>query len=315
MTTLLLTHSCFVDHDTGPGHPERPDRMRAIDAVLKHEMFADLVRDEAPLREDVEAAIALAHSHDYIDQIKRVRPGPGQEPVRLDPDTVLSPKSWEPALRSVSSGLDAIDRVLDPDNDIKNAFCQVRPCGHHAEKDRAMGFCFFSNVAIAAKYAQQKHGLERVAVIDFDVHHGNGTQDVFWGEKDLFLASTHQFPLYPGTGDWGETGEHNNICNVPLNANEGSETFREAIGDRVLPALEAFRPDLVLISAGFDAHEADPLANLRLREPDYAWVTLEIMGVADRMCGGRVVSMLEGGYDLKALAGSTAAHVRALMTA
>ncbi|MEM9028305.1 MAG: histone deacetylase family protein [Pseudomonadota bacterium] len=315
MTTLLLTHSCFVDHDTGPGHPERPDRMRAIDKVLAHEMFGDLLREDAPLRDDVEGAIVLAHPAAYLEQVKRVRPGNAQEPVRLDPDTVLSAGSWEAALRSVGAGLDAVDRVMDPASSVKNAFCQVRPCGHHAEAQRAMGFCIFANVAIAAHYARARHGLERIAVVDFDVHHGNGTQDIFWSDKDLFLASTHQMPLYPGTGNWDETGAHNNICNVPLAPNDGAEAFREAFDTRVLPALDAFRPDLVLISAGFDAHDADPLANLRLTEPDFRRATEEILAVADKRCGGRVVSMLEGGYDLRALAGSVAVHVKALMSA
>ncbi len=315
MTTLHITHPCFVEHDTGPGHPERPDRMRAIDAVLGHEIFAPLVRETAPLREDVEWAIGLAHPQAYIEQIKRVRPGPGQEPVRLDPDTVLSPASWEPALRAVGAGLDAVDKVIDPQSGVKNAFCQVRPCGHHAEADRAMGFCIFSNIAIAAKYAREKHGLERVAVVDFDVHHGNGTQDIFWSDASLFFASTHQLPLYPGTGALDETGAHNNICNAPLAPNDGSDPFREAFQTRVLPELERFHPDMILISAGFDAHEADPLASLRLTEPDFAWATEEILKVSERVCAGRVVSMLEGGYDLRALAGSVAVHVKTLMGA
>jgi acetoin utilization deacetylase AcuC-like enzyme len=232
--------------------------------------------------------------------------------VRLDPDTVLSPGSWEAALRAVGAGLMAVDKVVA--GEVKNAFCQVRPCGHHAERTRAMGFCIFSNIAIAGMYARAKHGLERIAVVDFDVHHGNGTQDVFWSDKDLFLASTHQMPLYPGTGALGETGV-GNICNAPLRPGDGGEQFREAMRSRVLPALRNFSPDIVLISAGFDAHEADPLANLRLKEEDFAWATTELCEIAEKSCHGRVVSMLEGGYDLTALARSVAVHVKTLMDA
>jgi acetoin utilization deacetylase AcuC-like enzyme len=314
MTTLHLTHPCFVEHDTGPGHPERPDRMRALDRLFAHEVFAPLKREEAPLREDVEDAITFAHPKSYLDWIKGVRPAEGEEAVRLDPDTVLSPKSWEPALRAVGAGLYAVDQVMDPRSGIKNAFCQVRPCGHHAEAERAMGFCFFNNVAIAALYARRKYGAERVAVVDFDVHHGNGTQDIFWSDKNLFLASTHQMPLYPGTGDVSEVGV-GNICNAPLRPGDGGEPFKEAFTTRVLPALRNFCPDFVFISAGFDAHQDDPLANLRLTEPDFFWATSKIAEIADSLAQGRLVSMLEGGYNLNALARSTGVHVRALMQA
>jgi acetoin utilization deacetylase AcuC-like enzyme len=312
MTTLLLTHPCFVEHDTGIGHPERPDRMRAVDKALAHEAFAKLKRMDAPLRADVEDAIALAHPRKYIDAIKAARPGKGEEPVRLDPDTVLSPGSWEPALRAVGAGLEAIDQVMR--GDVKNAFCQVRPCGHHAETARAMGFCIFNNVAIAGMYARKAHGAERVAVIDFDVHHGNGTQDIYWNNKDLFFASTHQMPLYPGTGALSETGV-GNIWNAPLRPGDGGDPFREAFESRILPALKSFGPDLVLISAGFDAHEDDPLANLRLKEPDFAWATAKLAEVADKQAHGRLVSMLEGGYNLNALARSVSVHVAELMKA
>jgi acetoin utilization deacetylase AcuC-like enzyme len=312
MTTLLVTHPCFILHDTGAGHPERPDRMRAIDKVLRHDIFNPLQREDAPWRDDVEERIALSHPKSYIDTIRDSRPPAGGEPVRLDPDTVLSPGSWEAALRAVGAGLMAVDKVVA--GEVKNAFCQVRPCGHHAERTRAMGFCIFSNIAIAGMYARAKHGLERIAVVDFDVHHGNGTQDVFWSDKDLFLASTHQMPLYPGTGALGETGV-GNICNAPLRPGDGGEQFREAMRSRVLPALRNFAPDIVLISAGFDAHEADPLANLRLKEEDFAWATTELCEIAETSCRGRVVSMLEGGYDLTALARSVAVHVKTLMDA
>jgi acetoin utilization deacetylase AcuC-like enzyme len=313
MATLLVTHPCFLNHLTGPGHPERPDRMRAIDRVLGHELFKDLVRAEAPLREDVEEQILLAHPREYLEGIKAARPREN-ESIHLDPDTVMSSGTWEAAQRAVGAGLLAVDKVLDPESGITNAFCQVRPCGHHAEKDRAMGFCLFSNVAIAGMYARARHGAERIAVVDFDVHHGNGTQDVFWSDKDLFFASTHQMPLYPGTGALNETGV-GNIWNAPLRPGDGGEPFREAVESRILPALRNFGPDLILVSAGFDAHEADPLANLRLVEADFMWVTEKLAEAAARHCNGRLVSMLEGGYDLTALARSVGVHVRTLMDA
>jgi acetoin utilization deacetylase AcuC-like enzyme len=312
MTTLLITHPAFLQHDTGPGHPERPDRMRAIDKVLAHEVFNDLKRVEAPLRDDAEDWISLVHPRDYIEAIKEARPAPGEPPVRLDPDTVLSSGTWEAALRAVGAGLLAVDDVMS--GVARNAFCQVRPCGHHAETARAMGFCLFNNVAIAAMYARRKYGAERVAVVDFDVHHGNGTQDIFWSDKDLFLGSTHQMPLYPGTGALSETGV-GNICNAPLRPGDDGETFRDAFESRILPALKNFSPDLVLISAGFDAHRDDPLANLQLVEADFAWATEQLLSVAERQSSGRLVSMLEGGYNLAALARSVAVHVKRLMDA
>ncbi len=312
MTTLLVTHPCFVDHDTGPGHPERPDRMRAIDKVMEHEIFNALQREAAPLRDDVESWIVKAHPQAYLDMIKEARPAPGEDPVYLDPDTVLSSGSWEAAMRAVGAGLLAVDAVIE--GRVANAFCQVRPCGHHAETARAMGFCLFNNVAIAAYYAREKHGAERIAVVDFDVHHGNGTQDIFWKDKDLFFASTHQMPLYPGTGALGETGV-GNIWNAPLRPGDGGEPFREAFESRILPALHDFGPDLVLISAGFDAHRDDPLANLALVEADFAWATEKLAAEARRHSQGRIVSMLEGGYNLTALARSVAVHVKGLMDA
>ncbi len=314
MPTLLITHPCFVDHDTGPGHPERPDRMRAIDRVLAHDYFADLVREEAPSRDDVEAQILLAHPKRYLDMIKDARPEVGEGRVHLDGDTVMSPGSWMAATRAVGAGLHAVDQVMDEGSGIRNAFCQVRPCGHHAETDRAMGFCLFANVAIAGMYARKKHGVDRVAVIDYDVHHGNGTQDIFWSDKDLFFASTHQMPLFPGTGAVSETGV-GNICNAPLRSGDNGERFRDAFESRIFPALKNFSPDMILISAGFDAHEADPLASLRLVEADFLWVTEQLIAYAERQCDGRVVSMLEGGYDLTALARSVGVHVRAMMDA
>ncbi len=314
MATLLITHPVFLEHDNGPGHPERPDRMRAIDKVLAHEMFEGLKREEAPLRDDVEEQIALAHPADYIAWVKSMRPAPGEEPARLDPDTALSATSWEPALRAVGAGLMAVDKVFDAGSGMKNVFAQVRPCGHHAERERAMGFCIFSNIAIAGLYARKKYGAERIAVVDFDVHHGNGTQDIFWSDKNLYFASTHQMPLYPGTGALRETGV-GNIWNAPLRPGDGGDPFKEAFESRILPSLRNFSPDIVLISAGFDAHKDDPLANLQLTEPDFGWATARLAEVADKHAQGRLVSMLEGGYNLAALARSVAVHVNVLMDA
>jgi acetoin utilization deacetylase AcuC-like enzyme len=313
MTTALITHSAFINHDTGPGHPERADRMRAIDKVLTHELFNALDRREAPIRADAEDAILLAHPKSYLDAVKQARDQAQSDSLHLDADTVMSPGSWEAAIRAVGAGLDAVDLVMGEKREHRNVFCQVRPPGHHAEARRAMGFCIFSSIAIAGLYARKKYGAERIAVVDFDVHHGNGTQDVFWSDKDLFFGSTHQMPLYPGTGSLSETGV-GNIYNAPLRPGDGSAPFREAFLSRIIPALKNFHPDLVLISAGFDAHEDDPLANLRLKEPDFAWATQQLVDIAEKQADGRVVSMLEGGYNLRALAASVAVHVRALMS-
>jgi len=309
MATLLLTHPAFIKHDTGLGHPERPDRMRAMDKVMAHEVFRDLKREEAPLREDVREHIERVHPIAYFERI-RSSAEHIDHLAHLDPDTVVSPGSWEAALRAVGAGLHAVDAVME--GRAANAFCQVRPPGHHAETNVAMGFCLFSNAAIAAHYARAKHGAERVAVVDFDVHHGNGTQEIFWSDRDLFYGSTHQMPLFPGTGALGETGV-GNVWNAPLRAGDGGERFREAFESRILPALHNFGPDLVVISAGFDAHQADPLGNLRLVEADYMWVTEQLADTAKRHASGRIVSMLEGGYDLTALAKSVAVHVKTLM--
>jgi acetoin utilization deacetylase AcuC-like enzyme len=312
MATLLLTHPSFIEHDTGFGHPERPDRMRAIDKVLSHETFAALQREEAPLRADVEEQILLAHPRQHLEKMRAVAEVALKSPRHIDGDTVVSAGTWEAALRAVGAGLAAVDAVIA--GNAANAFCQVRPPGHHAENDRAMGFCLFSNAAIAGLYARKQHGAERIAVVDFDVHHGNGTQDIFWSDKDLFYGSTHEMPLFPGTGDVSERGV-GNITNAPLRAGDAGEKFREAFQTRILPALHDFGPDLVIVSAGFDAHQADPLANLRLVEADYLWATEKLAEMAGRHCRGRIVSMLEGGYDLNALARSVAVHVKALMDA
>lgn len=309
MTTLYITHSCFIDHDTGPGHPERPDRIRALQKVLEHESFAALTREDA--QQAGRDVIALVHPESYIDAVEAAAPEKGL--VYLDGDTPMSPGTLEAVTRAVGAGIRAVDAVMT--GEFANAFCGVRPPGHHAEPSRAMGFCFYNSVAIAAQHARAKHGAERVAVVDFDVHHGNGTQAAFWSEKDLFFASTHQMPLYPGTGYREETGVAKNIVNAPLRAGDAGAQFRDAFNARVLPELANFSPDLVIISAGFDAHRDDPLASLGLVEEDFAWATFKLAEVAHKYASGRIVSMLEGGYDLNALARSAGVHVAALMDA
>jgi acetoin utilization deacetylase AcuC-like enzyme len=289
------------------GHPERPDRLRAIDAALEQEEFAALARDSAP-EIDVDT-VGLVHPLDYVERLREAVPADGF--VRIDADTAMCSKSWEPILRSAGGAVRAVDEVIE--RHAENAFVAMRPPGHHAETATAMGFCFINNAAIAARHAQRRHGICRVAIVDFDVHHGNGTQEIFWSDPTVMYCSTHEMPLYPGTGSRFETGEHGNVVNAPLRAGDGGREFRAAMENAILPKLDAFAPELVIVSAGFDAHTRDPLANLNLLEADYAWVTQRLMEVADRHGDGRVVSVLEGGYDLEGLAGSVAAHVRALM--
>ena len=307
MSTLLLTHPACLDHLNPAGHPERPDRLRAIEQALEDERFHMLAREQAP-RAPLEI-VALAHPMDYIEAIRDASPADGL--VRLDADTSMSPGSFEAALRAAGGAMRAVDEVMN--QKAANAFVAVRPPGHHAETARPMGFCLFNNAAIAARYAQDRYDAERVAIVDFDVHHGNGSQEIFWSDPTVMYCSTHEMPLYPGTGATSERGDHNNIVNAPLRAGDGGEKFREAVGSVILPRLDGFKPDLVLISAGFDAHTRDPLANLNLVEADFAWVTGKLMEVAGKYCQDRVVSVLEGGYDLQGLAQSVAAHVVTLM--
>ncbi len=308
MTTLLLTHPACLEHDTGYGHPERADRLRAINDALAAPQFNSLKREQAPPAEL--ADIERLHPSAYVEMVRATIPK--RDHKWLDPDTVVSPGSWEAALRAVGASIHAVDQVMA--GKVDNAFCAVRPPGHHAEPSRAMGFCLFNGVAIAALHARAKHGAERVAVVDFDVHHGNGTQVAFWSDKDLFYGSTHQMPLFPGTGALDETGA-GNVFNAPLKAGDDGDEFRAAYEERILPALDAFAPDLLIVSAGFDAHLKDPLAQLRLLEPDYAWVTEQLMEAAAKHCGGKLISTLEGGYDLEALASSASIHVETLMGA
>ena len=306
MTTLLITHPACLQHVTPPGHPEQVARLEHILAALDAPEFEALVRVEAPLATD--AQLLRAHPQAHLDTIRAAAPQEGSR--ALDADTHMSPGSLEAALRAAGGNVAAVDAVMD--GTALNAFVAVRPPGHHAEAEIPMGFCLFGNVVIGARHALEAHRLSKVAIVDFDVHHGNGTQDLVWDDPQIFFASTHQSPLYPGTGAAHETGGSGNILNAPLPPNAGSPEFRRTFEALVLPAVEDFAPELIMISAGFDAHAADPLANLNLTEADFAWATDQLCDIADRCCAGRVVSTLEGGYDLQALARSTAAHVRTL---
>ena len=307
--TLLLTHPACVRHEMAAHHPESPERLRAVMRALEPQEFSPLVRGLAP--EATRKQLIRVHPAEYVDAILSVRPAEGRM-VQLDPDTAMNAHSAEAALRAAGAAVAAVDAVAR--GEFARAFCATRPPGHHAEPARPMGFCLFANAAVAARHAQDAHGIARVAVLDFDVHHGNGTQACFEADPTLFLASSHQMPLYPGTGAASETGV-GNILNVPLRPYTDGVAFRRVWARDILPAVEAFAPGLIVVSAGFDAHRADPLANLELDEADFAWVTEAICDLAGRVCGGRVVSLLEGGYDLNALARSAAAHVRALMLA
>ena len=307
MSTLLLSHPACLDHRTPAGHPERPDRLRAIEQALEDERFQLLAREQA-LRAPLDI-IALAHPMEYVEAIRDASPVEGL--VHIDADTSMSPGSFEAALRGAGGAMRAVDEVMN--QKATNAFIAVRPPGHHAETARPMGFCLFNNAAIAARYAQKRYEVERVSIVDFDVHHGNGSQDIFWADKSVMYCSTHEMPLYPGTGSISERGEHNTVINAPLRAGDGGDAFREAFETVILPRLREFKPDILVISAGFDAHTRDPLANLNLVEADYTWVTKKLMDIADGSAQGRIVSVLEGGYDLQGLSRSVAAHVTALM--
>jgi acetoin utilization deacetylase AcuC-like enzyme len=307
--TILLTHPDCVLHNPGPGHPERPERLKAVLAALDHPDFAALDRREAPFA--TQAQIARVHGAAFVAELLDSVPESGM--VRLDADTVMSPGSGNAALRAAGAAVAAVDAVLK--GEAANAFCAVRPPGHHAEPDQAMGFCLFNSIAVGAAHAQAVYGVERVAIVDFDVHHGNGTQAMTASRPDWLYASTHQYPFYPGTGSVRERGAYGNIVNAPLASGDGGTEFRAAFDEVILPALDRFRPELLMISAGFDAHHRDPLASLTLDEDDFAWATQALVDVARRHAGGRIVSLLEGGYDLTALATSAAVHVRVLMAA
>ncbi|WP_428032669.1 histone deacetylase family protein [Ancylobacter sp.] len=307
MTTLLIAHDACLEHLTPSGHPERPDRVRVLNRVFEGEQFATLARELAPIAERED--IVRVHPEDYVAALEEANPAEGL--VRIDGDTVMSPGTGEAIWRGVGGAVLGVDEVLA--GKVSNAFVSMRPPGHHAETRTPMGFCLFNNVAIAARHAQKVHGIGRVAIVDFDVHHGNGTQEIFFSDPSVMYASTHQMPLFPGTGAVGERGTSDNIVNAPLRSGDDGEHFRQAFESRILPRLEAFGPELLIISAGFDAHTRDPLGNINLLEDDYTWVTKKLMDVADKHASGRIVSVLEGGYDLEGLARSASAHVMALM--
>jgi acetoin utilization deacetylase AcuC-like enzyme len=307
VTTLLISHPACLAHDMGEEHPEQPDRLRVIEGTFESEDFQMLARDVAP-RAGI-SAIARVHPLDYIEALRAATPTRGH--TVIDQDTSMSPGTFEAALRSAGGAIFAVDEVMT--RKVKSAFVATRPPGHHAELATPMGFCFFNNVAVAARHARSIYGAERVAIMDFDVHHGNGTQHIFWDDPNVMYASTHEMPHYPGTGSIGERGEHDQIVNAPLRAGDAGDRFREAIEVAILPRLIDFAPDLIIISAGFDAHRRDPLGNINLVEADFAWITRKLMEIAQKRCGGRIVSVLEGGYDLEGLARSVAAHVTTLM--
>lgn len=308
--TLLISHPSFLEHDTGDYHPERPDRLRAVTAALADEEFEGLNRIIAPAA-TIEQ-LTRVHPRTYVDAILGIRPPEG-ELVHVDADTVMSAGSANAARHAAGAVVAAVDGVLG--GQARTAFAAVRPPGHHATPDVPGGFCLFSNAAIGALHARVAHGIRRIALIDFDVHHGQGTQAVVETDPDLFYASSHQYPLYPGTGSPRERGLDGNVVNVPLPAGSGSAAFRTAWSDRLLLALDRFAPELVIVSAGFDAHRRDPLAQLDVETEDFVWLTEELLAIAERHGRGRLVSVLEGGYDLAALAESVSAHVRALMRA
>ncbi len=306
MTTQLYSHDIHLEHITPPGHPERVDRLKVITEALATPEFDALVRKHSVACD--EAVMELVHPAGFIQAIRSAMPEEGY--AQLAEDTHISPKSWQSVTHAVGASLAAIDAVFEKTAD--NAFLAIRPPGHHAEKATAMGFCLVNNIAITARYAQEKFGVERVAIIDWDVHHGNGTQDVFFDDPSVMFASTHQMPLYPGTGEENETGV-GNIYNIPFRENDDGHVLRDAFKSRILPALENFSPDLILVSAGFDAHYRDPLGGLNMVADDFDWATAKLMDVASKFCDNRLVSLLEGGYDLRGLSESCAAHVKRLM--
>lgn len=305
-TRLIYSHPVFLEHDPGPGHPESPQRLEAVLQALQDPRFAALPRRLAPRASRTQ--LAAVHDSELIDLLESHAPRTGR--IRLDPDTAMSPASLDAALRAAGAVCSAVDAVIAGPG--RRAFCAVRPPGHHATRNQAMGFCLLNSVAIGARHAQRAYGIERIVIVDFDVHHGNGTQDVFWDDAGVLYASSHQFPLYPGTGRAAEHGGSGNVINAELPPGTGSKDFRAAWRELVLPAIIAFQPELVLVSAGFDAHRLDPLANLDLATGDFAWITRELVDIAERHARGRIVSSLEGGYSLTALRESTHAHCAAL---
>ncbi len=306
MSTLLLSHVDCLKHRLEPGHMEVAARLTAIMQALEHEDFAALLREDAPMAEYEH--LLRVHPENHIRKIRQSEPREGL--ASLDYDTHMCPGSWNAALRAAGAGVRAVDAVMRGEAD--NAFCAVRPPGHHAEPQRAMGFCLFNNAAIAAMHAISEHGLKRVAIVDFDIHHGNGTQAAFWSDKRVLYISSHMMPHYPGSGYADETGA-GNIVNIPLGAGDDGAVFARAMRKSAFPALENFAPEFIIISAGFDAHVNDPLGGLGLEVADFVWITRQLMAIAGKHAKGRIVSLLEGGYDLAALAECAAAHVKTLM--
>ncbi len=306
MTTCIFTSNSSIKHDTGPGHPECPERIPAILNGLKKIQSQKLIWREIGSFD--EKYIELTHSKKYLEKINQLFPK--EDLVFLDGDTIVSKGSKKAAYDAVGAIINAIDAVMN--QEFNNAFCVVRPPGHHAEKEQAMGFCIFNNVAIGATYLLEKYKLDKVAIIDFDVHHGNGTQDIFYNEKKVLYISSHQFPFYPGTGSKDEIGKFNNILNIPLKAGTVSEEFFNSY-KKVYEKLNEFRPQFILLSAGFDAHKNDPLANVNLESRDYYILTKEIMKIAKKVCDNKIVSILEGGYNLSAIQESAKYHVEALL--
>jgi acetoin utilization deacetylase AcuC-like enzyme len=308
MSTMIYSHPACLEHKPGPGHPESPERLKVVLDVLRGEEFSALQWREAPMGTREQAM--LIHERSFVEGVAEMAPKHGYMPLDGG-DTVMSPGSWEAVMRCIGAACAGVGAVMT--GQANNVFCATRPCGHHAEPDRAMGFCIFNQAAIAAAYAYDVFRLKRVAVVDFDVHHGNGTQNAFFARPELFYASSHQSPLYPGTGDKSETGVSKNILNVPLPPGCDSAMFRSRIEAEMLPVLRRWEPEFIIISAGFDAHKLDPLAGLKLEDDDFYWITKELMKIADATAEGRIVSILEGGYSLDGLASGTAAHVNALM--
>lgn len=309
MKVALITHPACLEHDPGAGHPERPERIVAVLEALVPSHFPDLFRHEAPAASREQ--LAAAHDSAYIDSLFRIDVRKGER-LALDPDTILSEGSVEAARRGAGAAIQAVDLVMT--SGVDAAFAAVRPPGHHARPNQAMGFCLFNNAAVAVTHARSRWGVSRIAIADFDVHHGNGTQEIFWDDPDILFVSSHQSPCYPGTGSAMETGAWSNIANGPLPPQSGSPAFRKIWSAKLLPALDAFQPELLIISAGFDGHRADPLAHLELEAEDYGWLTAELQKIAQRHGRGRIVSLLEGGYDLSALSDSVSAHIHALQS-
>ena len=308
MSTILFTHEACLDHITPDGHPECADRLRAINEYLHSSALSALIREQAPLADIKDAE--YAHTRSYLNFLEKSAPVTGE--VYLDQDTVMSPHSLTAALYAVGAAMACVDAVFT--KRAHNAFAATRPPGHHAESNRAMGFCLLNHVAIAARYALDCYDCKRVAIVDWDVHHGNGTQEIFWSDQRVLYASTHEMPLFPGSGAQIECGEFNNIVNVPLDPESGSDDFRQAFSDKILPRIKQFEPDLIIISAGFDAHRRDLLGSIQLTQEDFSWATHCLIDIANTCSQGRLISILEGGYDFEGLGSSVSAHLQALLS-